>query len=189
MSAKETAFRLAALTALRDLIDTEVKTIRTDLGPELVAHYDETGGDRINITMPGDRTKLANVTLDVKADEPEDTISIDPKKFIVWVEQNAPDEIVPTVRGSYAKVISDRLVIDDAGVVDPYLGLVVDYATVIPAGPAPEPTGKFTLRFEGGTNGLGRTEFAAAWRDGLLTQYADVLTGRTQLALEAGESA
>lgn len=189
MSAKDTAFRLAALSSLRDLIDSEVKNIRGEMSTDLLAHYEETDGDRINVTMPGTRTKLATVTLDTKEAESEDTISVDARKFLAWVQENAPDEIVPTVRATYAKVITDRLVIDGEDVIDPKTGQVVEFATVVPAGPAPEPTGKFTLRFEGGTGGLGRTAFAEAWASGALTGYASVLTGDTPAAIEAGESA
>lgn len=178
MSAKETAFRLAALTALKDLIDSEVQSIRkNEMGPALLFHYTETGGDRITVTLPGSKTKLATVTLDVKEDEPEDTISIDAQRFVEWVIDNAPDEVLPVVRSTYAKVVADRLVIADDGVTvfDSRTGDVADYATVVPGGPVPDPTGKFTLRFEGGTGGVGRETFAEAWRSGELTAVSDVL--------------
>lgn len=185
MSAKDIAFRLAAITTLRDLLSTEIETIRkNEMAPALLAHYNDTGGDRLHITLPGEKAKLAAVTMKIPKPA-EATVDINPARFLAWVQQNNPGEVVPTVRASYAKVVAERLVVDGDDVIDPLSGEVVEYATAREAGPDPEPTGEFTLLFEGGTGGLGRETFKAAWQQ----QGADLAQVSTVLAIGPGESA
>ena len=54
----------------------------------------------------------------------------DDAAFIAWVQQNAPGEIVPTVRDSYRKAIEAQLVQVDGDVVLKGTGEAVDWAGV-----------------------------------------------------------
>lgn len=162
-SPKDVGLRLAALSALRDLIDGEITNARADMSQALLDVQAATGADRIVITLPGDEGgKVGSVSL-VKDGGP--SVEIDPAAFLAWCQENAEDEVVYAVREPYRRALMARLVVDGGDVIDPTTGMVCDFARPRPVA---ESSGRFTLRFEGGTNGVGRELIASAWRRGQL---------------------
>lgn len=160
---KEIGLHLCALHALRDLVDQEIAVVRADMSTALLHVQAEMGADRVVVSLPGEDgpEKVASVSL-VKE---SDGIDIDPAGFLDWTKENAPDEVVCAVRDSFRRGLLTHLEVAGDDVVDRRTGSVVDFARPRPTA---GPTGKFTLRFEGGTNGAGRERIAAAWRDGQL---------------------
>lgn len=171
-SAKDVGLRLAALTALRDLVDAEVAILRAEMSAALLAVQEVTGADRIAVTLPGEDgpERVASVSLVKEAEG----IDIDPARFLAWAQENAPDEIVRAVKEPFRRALLSHLVVAGDSVVDKRTGMVVEFAT---PRPAPAPSGRFMLRFEGGPDGYGRAAIAAAWREGRLSNIAAALPG------------
>lgn len=172
MNAKDVGLKLAALTALRDLVDAEVTIVRAEMSAALLAVQEATGADRIAVTLPGEDgpEKVASVSL-VKETE---GIDIDPARFLAWAQENAPDEVVCAVKEPFRRALLGHLIVAGDAVVDKRTGMVVEFATPRPAAP---PSGRFMLRFEGGTDGYGRAAIGAAWREGRLSDIAAALPG------------
>jgi hypothetical protein len=159
-SPKDIALRLATLSALRDLIDSEVTSVRAEMGPALAAANEAMGQDRVAVSIhdaDGDPVKVAAVTLTKESA----SIEIDPAGFLAWTQENAPDEVVPAVRDSFRRGVLSHLEIAGEDVVDRRTGMVVAFAKPRAASTVP----RFMLRFESG----GRELVAEAWRSGSLS--------------------
>jgi hypothetical protein len=159
---QEDALRVAFLTALRDIIDTEVAVGREESLASLMVLQEMTGAEAIKVRLGGPQgVHVATVAL-IPA---KDGISVDPSKLLAYVKANHPGEVVEAVTEPFRRALVARLKVEDDGtVVDTHTGMAADFATVRPA------DGKPSLRvtFTTGEN-PGRALIAKAWRAGELT--------------------
>lgn len=111
--------RVAALTAIRDAIDHEIKQAKN----EMLDFHSQHG------LKGGAHTPWG----DVMVVEKSRSIGLEPE-FDAWVEENYPDEIetVKRVRASFTKAMLQRLVIVKDSVIDSETGEVVPWAIVLP---------------------------------------------------------
>lgn len=111
--------KVAALTAIRDALDGQIK----DAKQELLNFHQEHG------LKGGAHTPWG----DVMVVEKGKTISLEPE-YDAWVEDNYPDEIetVKRVRSSFTKAILARLVIVKDKAIDSETGEVMPWAVVLP---------------------------------------------------------
>lgn len=115
---KEESLRLAALTALRDAIDTEVTNLRNGVTSSLLKAREELGVKSLEVTLP-DGTVVASVSVT----QPESKLGVvDEQAFVDWVRANAPTEVVETVRSSYQRALLGRLTEVDGRAVDEETG-------------------------------------------------------------------
>lgn len=163
MKPQEVGLRLAALTALKSIVEDEIEGARAAMSSALLDVQSATGADRIVVSLPGEGGPVKVASVSLLKEEPG--VSIDPGKLLAWCREHAPDEVVCAVRDSFRRGLLTHLIAAGDDVVDRRTGMVVDFATPKPAAPA---SGRFTLRFEGGTNGIGRELLADAWRGGEL---------------------
>lgn len=160
----EDALRAAVLKALLDEVDAVIKSGKTDLK----AQMDSLEIDSLSAVLP-DGTKVAKVSRAGGATSAKVT---DPEKFLAWVAENRPGEVVSSVRESYQKALLDA--IDKAGaVVDPESGEVVPGVEFVTG------TAYLTVTFSRGEPD-GREQIKRAWRDGRVSLPS-------LLAIESGE--
>lgn len=108
-----TVERLAALRALRHGLDSAIA-----VAEEEIRHVRQLTGAR-SFT-----TSLGSVTIAQR----KPSIRLDSDAFLDWCRENAPGEIVESVRPSFEKAVKARLRVAGGDVVDGD-GVVVDYAT------------------------------------------------------------
>ena len=107
MSIKEKSLQLAAVSLIAD----EAKKAKDRLRAELQAEMDELGADRVKAELGDD--VVAYVTTSKPKFKWE---VINERKFLEWVKENHPSEIVESVRESFRDVVFDKFnQIDDFG--------------------------------------------------------------------------
>ena len=110
MSIKEKSLRLAAVSLIAD----EAKKMKDKLRAELQEEMDSLGADRVKAEL-GDEV-VAYVTTSKPKFKWE---VINERKFVDWVADNHPTEIVESVRESFRDVILDKFTYLDDLVIDP----------------------------------------------------------------------
>jgi hypothetical protein len=99
MSIKEKSLQLAAVSLIAD----EAKKAKDKLRAELQAEMDAIGADRVKAEMGDD------VVAYVLTTKPKPKLVItNEKRWIEWVEQNCPDEIIKAVRESSVDRILEK---------------------------------------------------------------------------------
>lgn len=158
MSLKEDAITVAALRALRDIVDAEYETARLRVLTGLHEARDKVGLKSMRVTLP-DGTPVATVTL---IDPKPATVIGNEAAFVAWVADHYPSEIETQVRvrPSWQRKFFSELDPSADPVIDPRTGEAVKGLETIPAS---EPR-SFCLRsLPGGTQ-----EIIRAWRCGSL---------------------
>ena len=110
MSIKEKSLKLAAVSLIAD----EAKKMKDKLRAELQQEMDSLGADRVKAEL-GDEV-VAYVTTTKPKFKWE---VINERKFVDWVADNHPTEIVESVRESFRDVILDKFTYLDDLVIDP----------------------------------------------------------------------
>ena len=110
MSIKEKSLKLAAVSLIAD----EAKKMKDKLRAELQAEMDELGADRVKAELGDD------VVAYVITSKPKFKWEVlNERKFVDWVADNHPTEIVESVRASFRDVILDKFTYLDDLVIDP----------------------------------------------------------------------
>ena len=110
MSIKEKSLKLAAVSLIAD----EAKKMKDKLRADLQEEMDSLGADRVKAEL-GDEV-VAYVTTTKPKFKWE---VINERKFVDWVADNHPTEIVESVRESFRDVILDKFTYLDDLVIDP----------------------------------------------------------------------
>ena len=110
MSIKEKSLKLAAVSLIAD----EAKKMKDNLLAELQAEMDELGADRVKAELGDDVVAYVTTTKPKFKWE-----VINERKFVDWVADNHPTEIVESVRESFRDVILDKFTYLDDLVIDP----------------------------------------------------------------------
>ena len=108
--------RFAALKTL----EAAVKAVASEAGEVAIQHGSDTGADRW-------RTEYGTVVIATRKDAP---VIADEAGLLQWVKENAPTEIVETVRPAYAKMLMDRCAVDGDTVIDTATGEALPFAMV-----------------------------------------------------------
>ena len=118
MGIKELSLELAAVT----MIEQEAKKAKDALRERLKAEMDAVGADRVKAEIEGEQ--VAYVT----TSKPKFKWNVqNERKFVQWVKENCPEEIIESVRESSREIILDKFnYFEDAGVADPN-GEIVDW--------------------------------------------------------------
>jgi hypothetical protein len=156
MSLKEDAITVAALRALRDIIDAEYEAARLRVMTGLREARDKVGLKSMRVTLP-DGTPVATVTL---IDPQPATVVGNEAAFMAWVADHYPGAIETQVRvrPSWQRKFFSELDPSADPVADPRTGEIVKG---LETKPASEPR-SFCLRsLPGGTQ-----EIIRAWRSG-----------------------
>ena len=118
MSIKEKSLKLAAVSLIAD----EAKKAKDRLRAELQEEMDNLGADRVKAEL-GDEV-VAYITTSKPKFKWEITSD---RKFLEWVKQNMPTEIIETVRPSTVEAILEKLRYVDDLIIAPN-GEVIDWA-------------------------------------------------------------
>ena len=110
MSIKEISLKLAAVSLIAD----EAKKAKDKLRAELQAEMDSIGADRVKAEL-GDEV-VAYVTTSKPKFKWE---IISERKFVDWVADNHPSEIVESIRESFRDVILEKFNYDGDQAIDP----------------------------------------------------------------------
>lgn len=160
---KETASRLAVLTALRDAIEEEVEALRDDVRAGLKEAHDLYGVKSVDVSLP-DGSVIASITLSKATPRP---YVHDERAVVQYVAENYPDEVERQVRPAFKKVLFDALTPLDDRAVNTMTGEVVPGVTFRTSQQS------ISLRFKED----GRAAVASAWRAGAVR---DLLGPATQ---------
>jgi predicted house-cleaning noncanonical NTP pyrophosphatase (MazG superfamily) len=110
MTIKDKSLRLAAISLLAD----QAKKLKDELRAELQAEMAELGADRVKAEL-GDEV-VAYIT----TSKPKFKWNVqNNRKFVQWVKDNIPSEIVESVRESSVEAILDKFNYVDDLVIDP----------------------------------------------------------------------
>jgi hypothetical protein len=118
MSLKDKSLKLAAVSLIAD----EAKKAKDRLRAELQEEMDSIGADRVKAEL-GDETVAYIMTTKPKF---KWEITSD-RKFLAWVKENMPQEIIESVRPSTVESILEKLKYVDDLIVAPN-GEVIDWA-------------------------------------------------------------
>ena len=117
MDIKKLSLELAAIAMIADA----AKKRKDELRAQLQAEMDGIGADRVKAELDGD--VIAYVTTSKPKFKWE---VISERKFVEWVKDNHPSEIVESVRESFREVILDKFNYVDDAAIDPN-GEIVDW--------------------------------------------------------------
>jgi hypothetical protein len=117
MDIKKLSLELAAISMIADA----AKKRKDELRAQLQVEMDGIGADRVKAELDGD--VIAYVTTSKPKFKWE---VISERKFVEWVKDNHPTEIVETVRESFREVILDKFNYVDDAAIDPN-GEIVDW--------------------------------------------------------------
>ena len=99
MGIKETSLKLAAVSLIAD----EAKKAKDKLRAELQDEMDAIGADRVKAEMDGEVVAYVTTT------KPKPKLIItNEKRWLEWVEQNCPDEVIKAVRESSVERIMEK---------------------------------------------------------------------------------
>lgn len=175
MSLKDTAARAAILSTLADLIDTELKAAKKELQAELKAAKEETGTQKVGVSLPDGRDVGTASLVQPKAV----AVVTDAEAFLNWARTVRPGEVVrrfvTEVRPAWQALVLKELTA--AGVAqwcDKDTGEVHDVPGVQIQGRAAYT--RLTVPDEG------TAAIADAWREGRLTAAVlpELTTGGTE---------
>ena len=172
MTLKDDAARVAVLTAVRDAIDTQLRTMRQTVFHQLNDAHATLGVKSIDVTLP-DGTQVASVT--IKKPKPR-TVVTNTEALTEWVQARHPDEVIPTVRPAFLTALLARFVPTSDGTGDVFDATTGELVNGVTAYPAKEPD-SFALTW----TTAGRGQVADAWRNGDLADLA----GTPPKAIEA----
>jgi hypothetical protein len=110
MAIKDKSLRLAAISLLAD----QAKKLKDELRAELMAEMAELGADRVKAEL-GDEVVAYITTSKPKFK----WVVQNNRKFVQWVKDNIPSEIVESVRESSIEAILDKFNYVDDLVIDP----------------------------------------------------------------------
>lgn len=117
MDIKKLSLELAAISMIADA----AKKRKDELRAQLQGEMDGIGADRVKAELDGD--VIAYVTTSKPKFKWE---VISERKFVEWVKDNHPSEIVESVRESFREVILDKFNYLDDAAIDPN-GEIVDW--------------------------------------------------------------
>lgn len=117
MKIKEVSLELAAVAMIADA----AKKRKDELRAQLQGYMEEIGADRVKAELDGET--IAYVTTSKPKFKWE---VISERKFVEWVKDNHPSEIVETVRDSFRELILDKFNYVDDAAIDPN-GEIVDW--------------------------------------------------------------
>ena len=117
MDIKKLSLELAAIAMIADAANKRKDELRAQLQGEM----DGIGADRVKAELDGD--VIAYVTTSKPKFKWE---VISERKFVEWVKDNHPSEIVESVRESFREVILDKFNYVDDAAIDPN-GEIVDW--------------------------------------------------------------
>ncbi|MFY7812324.1 MAG: hypothetical protein ACOVQZ_00585 [Candidatus Nanopelagicaceae bacterium] len=117
MDIKKLSLELAAIAMIADA----AKKRKDELRAQLQAEMDGIGADRVKAELDGE--VIAYVTTSKPKFKWE---VISERKFVEWVKDNHPSEIVESVRESFREVILDKFNYVDDAAIDPN-GEIVDW--------------------------------------------------------------
>ena len=117
MDIKKLSLELAAISMIADA----AKKRKDELRAQLQGEMDGIGADRVKAELDGE--VIAYVTTSKPKFKWEE---ISERKFVEWVKDNHPSEIVETVRESFREVILDKFNYVDDAAIDPN-GEIVDW--------------------------------------------------------------
>lgn len=117
MAIKDLSLKLAAISLLAD----QAKRLKDELRAELQAEMNELGADRVKAEL-GDEVVAYITTSKPKFK----WVVQNERKFVQWVKNNIPSEIVESVRESSVDAILDKFNYLDELVIDPN-GELVDW--------------------------------------------------------------
>jgi predicted house-cleaning noncanonical NTP pyrophosphatase (MazG superfamily) len=110
MTIKDKSLRLAAISLLAD----QAKKLKDELRAELQAEMAELGADRVKAELGDD------VVAYITTSKPKFKWNVqNNRKFVQWVKDNIPSEIVESVRESSIDAILDKFNYVDDLVIDP----------------------------------------------------------------------
>lgn len=95
------ARRLAAIKVFEDMVSAEKHSSRAEVMQELL----DAGITRLNIQMP-DKTVLGTIGVTKGR---ETARIVDERAFLAWVRENAPEELIETVRDSYRRSVLKQI--------------------------------------------------------------------------------
>ena len=110
------AERFAALKTL----EVALKAVLIDAGADTIQHGSATGADRW-------RTEYGTVNIVTRDDKP---VVADEASFVAWCKDNAPEQVMETVRPAYTKQLLDRCTVDGDTVIDTATGEALPWAMV-----------------------------------------------------------
>lgn len=110
MDIKKLSLELAAISLIADA----AKKRKDELRSQLQGHMDDIGADRVKAELDGETVAYVTTTKPKFKWE-----VINERKFIDWVADNHPTEIVESVRESFRDVILDKFTYLDDLVIDP----------------------------------------------------------------------
>lgn len=117
MSIKELGLKLAAVSLIAD----EAKRTKDRLRAELQAEMDAIGADRIKAELGDDVVAYVTTT------KPKFKWNVqNERKFVQWVKDNCPGELIESVRESSRETILNKFHFNDDVVIDPN-GEVVEW--------------------------------------------------------------
>lgn len=103
------------------MIEQEAKKAKDALRERLKAEMDAVGADRVKADIDGEQ--VAYVT----TNKPKFKWNVqNERKFVQWVKDNCPGELVESVRESSRDIILDKFTYTDDAVIDPN-GEIVDW--------------------------------------------------------------
>ena len=117
MDIKKLSLELAAIAMIADA----AKKRKDELRAQLQAEMDGIGADRVKAELDGE--VIAYVTTSKPKFKWE---VLSERKFVEWVKDNHPSEIVESVRESFREVILDKFNYVDDAAIDPN-GEIVDW--------------------------------------------------------------
>ena len=117
MNIKEVSLELAAVAMIADA----AKKRKNELRAQLQGYMDAIGADRVKAELDGET--IAYVTTSKPKFKWE---VISERKFVEWVKDNHPTEIIESVRESFKDVILDKFNYVDDAAIDPN-GEIVDW--------------------------------------------------------------
>lgn len=162
MSLKDTARTVAVLATLHDAIDQQLKTAKRELEAGLKAAKQETGTQKIAVSLD-EGQDIGTVSLV----QPKAAATItDPDKFTAWVLENFNTEIerkfVTVVKvGFQKKILAEVTAAGTAEWADPETGVIHEVPGVTMQGRAAYT--RLTVP------DAGKTAIAQAWQDGALS--------------------
>jgi hypothetical protein len=125
-SLRDLALELAAITVIADSAKEAKEKLRAEFADALEA----VGADAAKANLDGD--DIAKVSL-IKPKK--SAVINDDQKFLKWVKDNAPTEVVESVRDSYRKVLLEAIEISNDEAFHPQTGEVLEFITIVEKSP------------------------------------------------------
>lgn len=119
---RDLALELAAITVIAD----SAKEAKEKLRNEFATALEAVGADAAKANLFGD--DIAKVSL-IKPKK--SAVINDDQKFLKWAKENAPTEIIETVRDSYRKLLLETIEIHNDEAFHPSTGEALEFITII----------------------------------------------------------